>query len=193
MLNKDTLDTLFRHARSHNGWLKQDVSEMQIHQIYALMKFAPTAANNCPARITFIKSDDAKQRLKPHLDEGNIDKSMNAPAIAIISYDTEFYEKLPFLFPHTDAKSWYQGKPEKIKSAGEMNATLQGAYFIIATRAVGLDCAPMSGFNNKTLDDEFFPEGKIKSIFLCGIGHGDHNKVFPRLPRLNFNEACKII
>lgn len=193
MLDKDTLDTLFRHARSHNGWLNKDISEMQIHQIYALMKFAPTAANNCPARITFIKSDDAKQRLKPHLDEGNIDKSMNAPAIAIISYDTEFYEKLPFLFPHTDAKSWYQGNPEKIKSAGEMNATLQGAYFIIATRAVGLDCAPMSGFNNETLDDAFFPEGKIKSIFLCGIGHGNQNKVFPRLPRLNFDEVCKII
>ncbi len=193
MLDKDTLDTLFCHARSHNGWLKQDVSETQIHQIYELMKFTPTAANNCPARITFIKSDDAKQRLKPHLDEGNIDKSMNTPVVAVISYDTEFYEKLPFLFPHTDAKSWYQGKPGRIKSAGKMNATLQGAYFIMATRAVGLDCGPMSGFNNETLDNGFFPDGKTKSIFLCGIGHGDYSKVFPRSPRLSFDEACKII
>ncbi|BBB24262.1 conserved hypothetical protein [Isorropodon fossajaponicum endosymbiont JTNG4] len=193
MLDKDILDTLFRHARSHNGWLKQDISETQIHQIYELMKFAPTAANNCPVRITFVKSDDAKQRLKPHLDEGNIDKSMSAPAVAIISYDIEFYNKLPLLFPHTDAKSWYQGKPEKIKSAGEMNATLQGAYFIMATRAVGLDCGPMGGFNNETLDNEFFPNGKTKSIFLCGIGHGDYNKIFPRSPRLNFDEACEII
>ncbi|MBW5290799.1 MAG: reductase RutE [Candidatus Ruthia sp. Asou_11_S2] len=193
MLDKDTLDTLFRHARSHNGWLKQDISETQIHQIYELMKFAPTAANNCPVRITFVKSDDAKQRLKLHLDEGNIDKSMSAPAVAIISYDIEFYDKLPLLFPHTDAKSWYQGKPEKIKSAGEMNATLQGAYFIMATRAVGLDCGPMGGFNNETLDNEFFPNGKTKSIFLCGIGYGDHNKIFPRSPRLNFDEACEII
>ncbi len=193
MLDKYTLDTLFRHARSHNGWLKQDISETQIHQIYELMKFAPTAANNCPVRITFVKSDDAKQRLKPHLDEGNIDKSMNAPAVAIISYDIEFYEKLPFLFPHTDAKSWYQSKPEKIKSAGEMNATLQGAYFIMATRAIGLDCGPMGGFNNETLDNEFFPNGKTKSIFLCGIGHGDHNKIFSRSPRLSFDATCEII
>ncbi|ABL02544.1 nitroreductase [Candidatus Ruthia magnifica str. Cm (Calyptogena magnifica)] len=193
MLNKDALDTLFSHARSHNGWLKQDISEIQIHQIYELMKFAPTAANNCPARITFVKSNSAKQRLRSHLDESNIDKSMNAPAIAIISYDTEFYEKLPFLFPHTDAKSWYQDKPEKIKLAGEMNATLQGAYFIMASRAVGLDCGPMGGFNNETLDDEFSPNGKTKSIFLCGIGYGDHNKIFPRLPRLSFNTTCKII
>ncbi|WP_190600212.1 malonic semialdehyde reductase [Candidatus Vesicomyidisocius sp. SY067_SCS001] len=193
MLNKDTLDTLFRHARSHNGWLKQDVSKTQCHQIYELMKFAPTATNNCPVRITFIKSHIAKQRLKPHLNEGNIDKSMNAPAIAIISYDTEFYKKLPFLFPHTNAKNWYEGKPEKIKLAGNLNATLQGAYFIMASRSIGLDCGPIGGFNKETLNDDFFKDGKTKSIFLCGIGHGDHNKIFPRLPRLSFNEACKII
>lgn len=193
MLDNHTLETLFTNARSQNGWLDKVVSDEQIHQIYELMKFGPTAANNCPARITFIKTASAKERLKPHLDEGNVDKSMSAPVVAIISYDTEFYEKLPFLFPHTDAKSWYEGKPEKIKSAGEMNATLQGAYFMMAVRSIGLDCGPMGGFNNDTLDKEFFPNGKTKSIFLCAIGHGDETKIFPRSPRLPFEEACEII
>ncbi len=193
MLDKDALDTLFREARSQNGWLDQDVSDTQINQIYELMKFGPTAANNCPARITFVKSIEAKEKLKPHLDEGNVDKSMSAPVVAIIGYDVEFYEKLPFLFPHMDARSWYAGNPEKIKSAGEMNATLQGAYFMLAARSVGLDCGPMSGFNNESLDEEFFPDGKTKSIFMCAIGHGDSSKIFPRSPRLSFDEACKII
>ncbi len=193
MLDKDALDTLFREARSQNDWLDQDVSDTQINQIYELMKFGPTAANNCPARITFVKSIEAKEKLKPHLDEGNVDKSMSAPVVAIIGYDVEFYEKLPFLFPHMDARSWYTGNPEKIKSAGEMNATLQGAYFMLAARSVGLDCGPMSGFNNESLDEEFFPDGKTKSIFMCAIGHGDSSKIFPRSPRLSFDEACKII
>lgn len=193
MLDKDALDTLFREARSQNGWLDQDVSDTQINQIYELMKFGPTAANNCPARITFVKSIEAKEKLKPHLDEGNVDKSMSAPVVAIIGYDVEFYEKLPFLFPHMDARSWYAGNPEKIKSAGEMNATLQGAYFMLSARSVGLDCGPMSGFNNESLDEEFFPDGKTKSIFMCAIGHGDSSKIFPRSPRLSFDEACKII
>lgn len=193
MLNEEVLDTLFTKARSYNGWLNKPVSKIQVNQIYQLMKFAPTAANTCPARIIFVQSNEAKERLKPHLDEGNVEKSMTAPVVAIIGYDTEFYEKLPFLFPHTDAKSWYVGKPEKIKSVGEMNATLQGAYFIMATRSIGLDCGPMGGFNANTLDGEFFPDGKIKSIFLCGIGYGDTDKFFDRSPRLEFNEACKII
>ena len=193
MLDNDTLDTLFREARSHNGWLNQTIDNRQINQIYELMKYGPTAANNCPARITFVKSDEAKQKLKAHLDEGNVEKSMDAPVIAIISYDIEFYEKLPFLFPHADAKSWYAGNPAKIKSAGEMNATLQGAYFMIAARAVGLDCGPMGGFNSDTLDKEFFTDGKTKSIFLCAIGHGDNTKIFPRSPRLSLDEACEIV
>lgn len=193
MLDQNALDTLFINARSHNGWLDKNITDEQIHQIYELMKFGPTAANNCPARITFIKSDAAKQKLKTHLDEGNVDKSMAAPVIAIISYDTEFYEKLPFLFPHTDAKSWYAGSPAKIKLAGEMNATLQGAYFMLAARSVGLDCGPMGGFNNETLNQEFFPDGKTKSIFICALGYGDINKIHPRGPRLSFNEACEIV
>ena len=118
---------------------------------------------------------------------------MSAPAVAIISYDIEFYEKLPYLFPHDDAKSWYAGKPDKITSAGSLNAILQGAYFMIATRSIGLDCGPMIGFNHETLDKEFFPDGKTKSIFLCGIGHGDSTKIFPRSPRLSFDEACTIV
>lgn len=193
MLNEDTLDTLFRNARSHNSWLDKSVSKTQIQQIYTLMKFGPTAANNCPARITFVQSNKAKENLKPHLDKGNIDKAMSAPVVAIIAYDTQFYKKLDKLFPHTDARSWYEGKPKKIKSAGEMNATLQGAYFMLAVRSIGLDCGPMGGFNAETLDQTFFPDGKTKSIFICGIGYGDKEKLFPRSPRLDFDEACQII
>ncbi len=193
MLNKDNLATLFTNARSHNGWLNKDVTATQIKQIYELMKFGPTAANTCPARITFVKSLVAKTRLKPHLDEGNIDKAMSAPAVAIIGYDTQFYEKLDYLFPHTDAKSWYVGKPDKIKATGEMNATLQGAYFMLAARCIGLDCGPMGGFNNETLDADFFEDGNTKSIFICGIGYGDSSKIFPRSPRLSFDEACAIL
>jgi 3-hydroxypropanoate dehydrogenase len=193
MLSEESLDTIFREARSHNGWLDHNISDEKIHQIYELMKFGATSANTCPARITFVKSQEAKEKLKPHLDDGNIDKSMSAPAVAIISYDVEFYEKLPYLFPHDDARSWYAGKPDKITSAGSLNAILQGAYFMIATRSIGLDCGPMIGFNNETLDKEFFPDGKTKSIFLCGIGHGDSEKIFPRSPRLGFDEACEII
>jgi len=193
MLDQNALDTLFIKARSHNGWLDTNISDDKIHQIYELMKYGPTAANNSPARITFVKSDSAKQKLKAHLDEGNVEKSMEAPVVAIISYDIEFYEKLGFLFPHTDAKSWYAGNDAKIKQAGEMNATLQGAYFMLAARSVGLDCGPMGGFNSQTLDEDFFPDGKTKSIFLCAIGQGDHSKIFPRSPRLSFDEACAII
>lgn len=193
MLSKTDLDILFFTARSQNGWLDQEVSDTQIQQIYNILKFAPTSANCSPIRIIFIKSKVAKERLKPHLNKGNIIKSMTAPAVAILSYDVEFYEKLPKLFPHTDARSWFVGKPDKIIASATMNATLQGAYFILATRSIGLDCSPMGGFNNQTLDAEFFPDKKTKSIFLCGIGYGDANKVFARSPRLDFNETCSII
>ena len=193
MLDSNSLDTIFRTARSQNGWLDREVSDEQIHEIYELMKFGPTAANNCPARITFLKSEDSKNRLKPHLDEGNIEKTMSAPVVAIIGYDTEFYEKLPYLFPHTDARSWFAGKPEKIVASGSMNATLQAAYFMIATRSMGLDCGPMGGFNNEGVDNEFFSDGKTKTLLICGIGYGDESKVFPRSPRLDFSEACQVI
>lgn len=193
MLSSEALNTLFTRARSHNGWIDKPVSKAQIKQIYDLMKFAPTAANTCPVRLSFIRSKAAKTRLKQHLDAGNITKAMAAPVVAIISYDLEFYQKLDYLFPHADAKSWYVGKPEKIKAAGELNATLQGAYFILATRAIGLDCGPMGGFNNQTLDADFFPDDKTRSIFICAMGYGDATKLFDRSPRFAFDEACEIL
>lgn len=192
-LTPTALDVLFRNARSFSHWKAEPVSDEQCQQIYDLMKMGPTAANSCPARIVFIKSDAAKQRLKPHLNEGNIEKCMTAPVVAIIAMDLEFHERLPFLFPHTDARSWYAGKEEKIIASAEKNSTLQGAYFMLALRSLGLDAGPMTGFNNETLDQEFFPDGKIKSNFICPFGYGDESKLHPRGPRLAFDEACKII
>lgn len=193
MLPEESQKLLFTEARSHNGWLQKPVSNAQLEELYDLMKYGPTAANNCPLRITFIKSIDAREKLKPHLSQGNVVKALTAPVLAILSYDTEFYNHLPHLFPHTDAKSWYENKPAKIESAGTMNATLQGAYFLLAARSIGLDCGPMAGFNNETLNNDFFPDGKTKSIFICGIGYGDDSQLHPRGPRLDFNTACKII
>ena len=186
-------DTLFTDARSHSDWHEHEITDEMLHSIYDLMKFCPTAANTCPARITFIKSELAKARIRPFLDSGNVHKVMTAPIVAIISYDTEFYEKLPILFPHTDARNWYVGNEDKIKSVGKMNATLQAAYFMMATRSVGLDCGPMTGFDNEKLDLEFYPNGKSKSIMICSIGRGIEDSLHPRGPRLDFEEACKII
>jgi len=193
MLSTETLDTIFKTARSHKGWLNKGITNYQIHQIYDLLKFAPTSGNCCPARFTFIQSAEAKNRIKPSLDEGNIDKTMNAPYVVIISYDTKFYESLPTLSPHNDAKFFYEGKDKIIKNTAEFNSALQGAYFIIAARSVGLDCCPMLGFNKEKLNQEFFPDKKNKAIFICGIGYGDDSKLSPRAPRLNFEEACNIL
>jgi len=193
MLSNKTLDILFKTARSHKGWLDKGISNDQIHQIYDLLKFAPTSGNCCPARFTFIRSIEAKNRIKPSLDEGNIDKTMQAPSIVIISYDTKFYESLPILSPHNDSKSFYEGKDKIIKNTAEFNSALQGAYFMIAARSVGLDCCPMLGFNKEKLNQEFFPDKKNKALFICGIGYGDESKLRPRAPRLNFEEACNII
>mgnify|MGYP000335849127 FL=1 len=193
MLSDANLEILFTKARSHKSWLNKEVTEDQIDQIYNLLKFAPTSGNCCPARFIFIKSDEAKERLMPTLDKGNIDKSMNAPYVVIISYDTEFYESLSILSPHTDAKAGYVGKEMKIKNTAEFNSSLQGAYFIMATRSIGLDCCPMLGFNKEKLNQEFFTEGKYKSLFICGIGYGDASKLYDRAPRLDFIDACSII
>ncbi|GMR08897.1 MAG: malonic semialdehyde reductase [Gammaproteobacteria bacterium] len=190
--DKRALDMLFMKARSHNVWLDKQVSDEQLHSMYALMKMGPTAANACPARIVFIKSDAAKQRLKPCLDEGNVKKSMTAPVVALIGMDMEFHEQLPKLFPHTDARSWYAGKAEKIHETAFRNSSLQGAYLIMAARSLGLDCGPMSGFDNARVDTEFFPDGDIKSNFICAIGYGDSDQLHPRGPRLSFDEACQI-
>jgi len=191
-LNDHELDTLFRKARSHNGWQDKPVSDELLNQLYDLLKWGPTSANSCPARFVFVKSDEAKEKLKTALAEGNVEKSMTAPVVAIIAMDMEFYENLPRLFPHTDAKSWFEGKPEKIKETAFRDSTLQGAYMILAARSLGLDCGPMSGFDNAKLDAAFFPDGKVKSIFICAMGYGDESKLYPRGPRLEFDEVCRI-
>lgn len=193
-LNDEALDQLFREARSFSYWQDKPVSEEQLAALYELMKMGPTAANSCPARLVFVRGEDAKARLKPCLDAGNVDKSMSAPVVAIIGMDLEFYEQLPKLFPHNqEARSWYAGKPEKIRAVAAMNSTLQGAYLMMAARSLGLDCGPMSGFDKNRLDAEFFPGGKIKSNFICALGYGDRSRLYPRGPRLDFAEACEIV
>ena len=192
ILPDSALDQIFRTARTHNVWLDKPVTDDQLRQLYDLMKWGPTSANCSPARIVFVKSKAAKEKLKPALSPGNLDKTMAAPVTAIIAYDLEFYEKLPRLFPHADARSWFVGKPDLIETTAFRNGSLQGAYLIIAARAIGLDCGPMSGFNNALVDAAFFPDGKIKSNFLCSLGYGDPSKLLPRNPRLAFDEACKI-
>ena len=192
-LDDKALDQIFRKARTHNV-LTGTVTDQQLRDVYELMKFGPTSANCSPARILFVRSRQAKERLAPALSENNLPKTMAAPVTAIIGYDLEFYEKLPYLFPHNqDAINWFKGKPAVIESTAFRNSSLQGAYFIIAARALGLDCGPMSGFDNSKVDTEFFPDGKIKSNFLCNLGVGDPTKLFPRSPRLSFEQACTIL
>jgi len=193
-LSAESLDTLFRKARSHSHWLNQPVSEDLLHQLYELMKWGPTSANCSPARLVFVQSPEAKERLKPCLDKGNIAKSMSAPVVTIIGMDLAFYEQLHKLFPHNlEARSWFAGKPEKIQETAFRNSSLQGAYFMLAARSLGLDCGPMSGFDKAKLDTEFFPDGIIKSNFICAIGYADDSRLHPRGPRLAFNEMCRIV
>ena len=191
-LDAHALDTLFREARSFSYWQDRPVSDEQIRQIYDLLKMGPTAANSCPVRLVFVKSASAKERLKPCLNEGNVNKSMTAPAVAIIAMDLEFHQQLPKLFPHTDAKPWFDGKPDKIRHSAFLNSSLQGAYLIMAIRSLGLDAGPMSGVNFDKLDAEFFPDGKTKGLFICAFGYGNRDKLHPRNPRLDFAEACRI-
>lgn len=191
-LTEPALDRIFRTARTHNGWLDRPVDDETLRTLYDLLKWGPTSANCSPARIVFVRSRDAKERLRPSLSAGNLDKTMAAPATAIIGYDLRFYERLPRLFPHTDARSWFAGRDELIRTTAFRNGTLQGAYLIIAARALGLDCGPMSGFDNAKVDAEFFPGGTVKSNFLCNLGYGDPAKLHPRSPRLAFDEACRI-
>jgi 3-hydroxypropanoate dehydrogenase len=192
-LNDRSLDALFREAHTHNVWQGRPVSEELLHQIYDLMKWAPTSANSSPARIVFVRSAEAKQRLLPAVSPGNQDKTRTAPVTAIIAHDLEFYEKLPVLFPHADARSWFAGNQPLIETTAFRNGTLQGAYLLLAARSLGLDAGPMSGFDNEKVDREFFPNSKIRSNFLINLGYGDSSKLFPRSPRLNFEEAAQII
>lgn len=192
-INDEALDIIFRSARTQNKWLDKPVSAPMLMAIYDLMRWGPTSANNSPARILFISSPQAKARLKPLLSEGNRAKTMSAPVTAIIGYDLDFPEHLPRLFPHNqDAKNWFQN-PVQRETTAFRNGSLQGGYFIMAARAVGLDCGPMSGFDNAGVDKEFFTGTNIKSNFICALGYGDPTGLFERSPRLSFDEACKIL
>ena len=187
------LDQMFRSARSQNKWQDKPVSDTLIQAIYDLMRMAPTSANGSPARFIFINSEAGREKLKPFLLPNNVSKVMTAPVTAIIGYDLEFYEKLPVLFPHVDARSWFAGNERLAEATAFRNSSLQGAYLIMAARALGLDCGPMSGFDNDGVDKAFFAGTKVRSNFICCIGYGDPSGVFPRSPRLSFDEACRIV
>ena len=194
MLSEAALDQLFRSARTFNAWLPKDVSDAQLHELYELAKFGPTSANSSPMRLIFMKSKEAKDKLAPFLSEGNRAKTMAAPVTAIVATDHAFYEKLPQLFPHADARSWFVDNQPLIDVTAFRNGTLQGAYVIIAARALGLDCGPMSGFDNAGVDAAFFAGTTIRANFLINIGYGDASRdLFPRSPRLSFDEACRIV
>ena len=189
------IDVLLRKARTQNGWLPTPVSDDQLRAIYDIMKMGPTSANTCPARIVFLRTPEAKARLLPALSPGNVEKTKQAPVTAIIGTDTRFYEYLPTkLFAHRpEMADNYAKNPAHADVTGFRNGTLQGAYFMIAARAIGLDVGGMSGFDNAKVDAEFFPDGRIKSNFLCNVGHGDPSKVMAKLPRLDFEEACRVL
>ncbi len=192
-LDKSALDTLFLEARTMNKWQARDVEDDVLHRLVDIMKMGPTSANCSPARLVFVKSDEAKQKLKPFLSPGNADKTMSAPVCVIIGQDLDFHEYLPKLFPHDNAKAWFEGQPEKIRETAFRNATLQGAYLMLAARALGLDCGPMSGFDPAGVDKAFFAGTNIKSNFLCNLGYGDPAGLFPRSPRFAFDEMASIV
>ena len=193
LLNDKQLDLLFGQARSMNGWKDQDVSNEILYSLYELTKMGPTSTNSCPARFVFIKSDEMKEKIKPALLPNNVDKCMTAPVITIIGYDLDFSDHMGKLFPHMDVAPMYKGNSEMNFATAFRNSSLQGAYLMVVARALGLDCGPMSGFNNELVDEQFFSGTNIKSNFLCCLGYGDPSKIFFRLPRFNFDEVCKII
>ncbi|HEU4775396.1 MAG TPA: malonic semialdehyde reductase [Telluria sp.] len=192
MLDQHSLDTLFAHARTHSAWLDKPVSDAQLHAIYALMKWGPTSANSSPGRIVFVKSPEAKARLLECVGPGNVDKVKAAPVTAIVAMDMRFFEHLPELFPHTDARAWFVGNEALIQATAFRNSSLQGAYLMLAARALGLDVGPMSGFDAAKLDARFFAGTELKANFLCNLGYGDAQQLHPRNPRLAFAQACTI-
>ena len=192
-LSEEALEQILTEARTHSAWLPEPVSDELLIEIYDLMKWGPTSANSSPARIVFVRSKEAKEKLLPCMAEGNVEKTKAAPVTAIIAQDMEFYEKLPKLFPFADARSWFSGNKPFIESTAFRNSSLQGAYFMIAARSLGLDCGPMSGFDNAKVDAAFFRGTSWKSNFVCNLGYGDSHKLHPRAPRLDFSEACKIL
>lgn len=192
-ITKQDQNILFNEARTYNAWQSRPVEEDVVRQVYNLLKMAPTSANCSPARFKFLTSDEAKQRLKPHLDAGNVDKTMAAPVVVIIANDLEFYEHMPKLFPHTDAKSWFVGNDAKIQDTAMRNGTLQGGYLIMAARAMGLDCGPMSGFDAGAVKKEFFSDDNVEVNFLCNIGYGSPENLYPRSPRFDFDDVCEFL
>ena len=187
------LDLLFRDARTHSVWQPEPIREATLREVYDLAKMGPTSANTSPLRVVFLTTEAAKARLLPALAPQNVEKSRTAPAVAVLAYDTLFYEHLPRLFPHADAKAWFEGNAELIQQTAFRNSSLQGGYFILAARALGLDCGPMSGFDPEMVNREFFPDGRWKVNFVCNLGHGDSSKLFARSPRLSFDEACQVL
>ena len=185
-------EQLFTEARTHNGFTAEPVSTAQLRQIYELMKWGPTSANSSPLRIVFVTSAEAKARLLGCVTPGNVEKTRSAPVTAILGTDMAFYDKLPQLFPHADAKSWFTGKKDFADTTAFRNSSLQGGYFILAARAIGLDCGPMSGFDGAKVDAEFWAGTSVRTNFLCNLGRGDRSKLFGRSPRLTFEEACRI-
>jgi 3-hydroxypropanoate dehydrogenase len=207
-LDEQGLDLLFRKARTHNGWLPKPVSDEVLRRLYEELKWGPTSANSCPARFLFLRSKKAKERLRPCLAPGNVEKTMAAPVTVVVAYDLRFYLRLPRLFPHNPGMAkLFADNPQLVEVTAKRNSSLQGAYMIMAARALGLDCGPMSGFDNAKLDEEFFaagkecegceqeffPEGQVKSNFLCNLGYGDSSKLHERCPRLEFDEACRVL
>ncbi|HEY5624670.1 MAG TPA: malonic semialdehyde reductase [Gammaproteobacteria bacterium] len=194
IVDKASLQQLFFDARSYNGWTGEAVSDAQLRRLYDIMKMGPTAFNCCPARFVFLRSDDSKERIRPHLRPNNISKTMTAPVVAIIAYDLRFFEHFDELTPYRpENKDHFVDDPERARIVAFRNGSLQGAYFMIAARAVGLDCGPMSGFDNAGVDAEFFPDGRFKSNFICGLGQGDPGSIFERLPRFDFDAVCQLL
>lgn len=189
-LDAPALDTLFRAARTHNKFTSEPVTDAQLHELYDLLKWGPTSANSSPARFVFVRTPEGKAKLAPSLSSGNHDKTMAAPVTVIVAYDPKFYDELPKLFPHADAKSWFTSSEALAQQTAFRNGTLQGAYLILAARALGLDTGSMSGFDNAKVDEAFFAESGWKSNFLVNLGHGDPAGLFPRSPRLTFEEAA---
>jgi 3-hydroxypropanoate dehydrogenase len=193
ILSEEDLGLIFRNARTHTAWLHLPVEDDLLRAVYDLAKLGPTSANMSPMRVVFVKSKAAKEKLKPALAEANVAKTMAAPVTAIVAMDLHFFDKLPELFPHVDAKAWFKDLPENVLEVLALrNSSLQGGYLIMAARALGLDCGPMSGFDNAKVDAAFFAGTTIKSNFICNIGYGDNSKLHPRHPRLKFDEACRI-
>lgn len=207
-IDEAALDTVFREARTYTKWLPRPVDDQLLRQLYELIKWGPTSSNGCPARFVFLRSKEAKERLRPALAPLNVQKVMTAPVTVIVAYDVKFYEHLPKLFPHSPGMAkLFERNPELVETTAKRNSSLQGAYLIIGARALGLDCGPMSGFDHAKVDEEFFaagkpcfgcdqeffPEGHVKTNFLCNLGYGDPSVLHPRLPRLRFNEACSLL